>query len=161
MRRLILLCFLLLPLTGTSQPAAHSFTRPGADGEPVTFQVGQHPRPALLLFWATWCPYCARLMPELQKVRDQVPVAELDILAIHVFDEEGDPVAYLERHGYGFTLVRDGDAVAKAYGVKGTPGLFLLDTDGTVLYQRISGAKPQAVSRAILKVLGHAESPSG
>ncbi|MCP5091039.1 MAG: redoxin domain-containing protein, partial [Gammaproteobacteria bacterium] len=26
-------------------------------------------QPVILLFWATWCPYCKALMPHLQSIR--------------------------------------------------------------------------------------------
>ena len=68
-----------------------------ADGEIVRLSEEVKEQPAILFFWATWCPYCKALMPHLQSVRleygDQVK-----ILAIN-FREDGDPVAFIKNAG--------------------------------------------------------------
>ena len=43
--------------------------------------------------------------------------------------EDTDPVAFIDNAGYDFTLLLDGDAVAKNYGIFGTPGLFVIDAN--------------------------------
>jgi thiol-disulfide isomerase/thioredoxin len=146
---------LLLPLAavGDVLQRAPSFVLPGAGEQPVVFQSGSSETPTLILFWATWCPYCAALMPELQKVRKAYSEEQLRIIAVHVFDEEGDPVAHLKSRGFDFTLARDGDEVAAEYGVRGTPGLFLADRNGVVAYTRISGSKPEMVREALVKAM--------
>ena len=68
-------------------------------------------------------------------------------------DEDGDPVAELRERGQTFTLVRDGDAIAALYGVKGTPGLFLVSRDGEIVYKRISGDAPEKVETALREKL--------
>jgi thiol-disulfide isomerase/thioredoxin len=98
-----------------------------ADGEIVRLSEEVKEQPAILFFWATWCPYCKALMPHLQSVRleygDQVK-----ILAIN-FREDGDPVAFIKNAGYDFTVLPDGDEVAALYGVYGTPGVIIVDGD--------------------------------
>ena len=135
-----------------NQPAP-AWTGSGADGREIRFDPQRMQRPALLLFWATWCPYCKALMPYLQKVSDAAGPARLDVYAIDIKDEDGDPVAELRERGNTFTLVREGDAIADHYGVKGTPGLFLVDRDGTIVYKRISGDKPETVEVALREKL--------
>jgi thioredoxin-related protein len=45
--------------------------------------------------------------------------------------------------------VRDGDAIAEQYGVKGTPGLFLVDAKGNIVYKRSGGDAPEKVEAAL------------
>src|SRR5262249_23097690 len=125
----------------------------GAHGEPIRFDPQHRTRPALLLFWATWCPYCKALMPYLQKVYDAAGKRKLDVYAID-FKDDGDPVAELRERKQTFTLVRDGDAIAELYGVKGTPGLFLVDTQGNIVYKRNGGDAPEQVEAALREKLG-------
>jgi thiol-disulfide isomerase/thioredoxin len=140
--------------TAAAQQPAIAWQGHGADGREIRFDPQHLQRPALLLFWATWCPYCKALMPYLQKVYDAAGPAKLDVYAIDIKDEDGDPVAELRERGNTFTLVRDGDAIADLYGVKGTPGLFLVDRDGTIIYRRISGDAPEKVEVALREKLG-------
>jgi DsbE subfamily thiol:disulfide oxidoreductase len=125
----------------------------GADGQAIHFDPQHMQRPALLLFWATWCPYCKALMPYLQKVYDAAGKDKLDVYAIDFKDEDGDPVAELKERGNTFTLVRDGDAIAALYGVKGTPGLFLVGRSGEIIYKRNGGDAPEKVEAALREKL--------
>jgi hypothetical protein len=92
-------------------------------------------------------------MPHLQKVLDAAGKERLDVYAIDIKDD-GDPVAELRERGQTFTLVRDGDAIADLYGIKGTPGLLLVDRSGAIAYRRVGGDAPEAVEGELRKRLG-------
>ena len=156
MRRIKVLFGLLLLISASAAPAqpAIPWDGKGADGAAIHFDPAHLQRPALLLFWATWCPYCKALMPYLQKVYDAAGRDKLDVYAIDFKDEDGDPVAELRERGNTFTLVRDGDPIAALYGVKGTPGLFLVGTNGEVIYRRSGGDAPEKVEAALREKLG-------
>ena len=156
MRRLIVLFALsVFPLLASAQtpPRAIAFDGVGADGRAIRFDPERLQRPAILLFWATWCPYCKALMPHVQAVRDAAGAAQLDVYAIDIKDD-GDPAAELRERGQTFTLVRDGDAIAERYGITGTPGLLLVDRGGAIVYRRVGGDAPEAVEAALRRQLG-------
>jgi|SRR5579883_279785 thiol-disulfide isomerase/thioredoxin len=146
----LLLCF---AASLGAQERAIAWQGSGADGRRIDFDPQHLRRPALLLFWATWCPYCEALMPHLQKVYDAAGHDRLDVYAIDIKDD-GDPVAALRERKLGFTLVRDGDPIAARYGVTGTPGLFLVDVHGDIVYRRRGGDAPEAVAAALREKLG-------
>ncbi len=148
---LSLLCLSSLPVLAAQR--APAWSGKGAQGQTIRFDPQHLQRPALLLFWATWCPYCEALMPYLQHVYDAAGRNKLDVYAIDIKDD-GDPLATLRERKLTFTLVRDGDAIADEYGVKGTPGLFLVDTKGNIVYQRSGGDAPQKVEAALRAKLG-------
>ena len=126
----------------------------GADGKVIRFDPAKRERPAILLFWATWCPYCKALMPFVQKVLDAAGSDRLDVYAIDIKeDDDADPVAELRDRHLTFTLVRDGDAIAEHYGVKGTPGLFLVDAHGQIIYKRVGGDAPDKVEAVLREKL--------
>lgn len=155
MRILAGLLLLVLTVGVRAQQPAAAWEGKAADGATIRFDPAHLKRPALLLFWATWCPYCKALMPYLQKVYDAAGRDRLDVYAIDFKeDEDADPAAELRERGNTFTLVRDGDAIAALYGVKGTPGLFLVATDGTVIYKRSGGDAPEKVEAALREKLG-------
>jgi len=149
---LVLACLLATP--AVAQDKAIAWQGKGANGETIDFQPQALRRPAVLLFWATWCPYCKALMPYLQHVYDAAGKDKLDVYAIDFKDEDGDPVAELRERKQTFTLVRDGDPIAALYGVKGTPGLFLVDAKGNIVYKRNGGDAPEKVEAALREKLG-------
>ncbi|MEM9532870.1 MAG: TlpA disulfide reductase family protein [Pseudomonadota bacterium] len=122
---------LLLALIGVAgplaaQPAvAPAFTVTGAAGQEIQFP-GELEQPTVLLIWATWCPYCKGLMPHLQSLVDEYGSEGIRVIAVSAFEQEGDPVAYVAKQGYQFQVVEQGEAIAKKYGVKGVPGVFLV-----------------------------------
>jgi cytochrome c biogenesis protein CcmG/thiol:disulfide interchange protein DsbE len=147
----LLLCLAALP--APAQERALAWQGKGADGQDIRFDPQHRQRPAILLFWATWCPYCKALMPYLQKVYDAAGKDKLDVYAIDIKDD-GDPVAELRERKQTFTLVRDGDAIADQYGVKGTPGLLLVNAKGDIVYKRTGGDAPEKVELALREKLG-------
>lgn len=130
----VCLCCLVLLFSGNAakadRPVAPDFTLADVDGRPVRLAEVATRQVTVLFFWATWCPYCGALMPHLQSIRLEYGDA-VEILAIDVFDD-GDPASFLDKQGYDFLLLPDGDEVAASYGVTGTPGVFVLDRDRVV-----------------------------
>ena len=124
----------------TDQPRSPSWTLADAAGNEVSFPEENQPT-TILLFWATWCPYCRSLMPHLQSILDEHGDG-IRVLAVNVFEDD-DPVAYMKERGYQFTLLPEGDEVAAEYGVRGTPGLFLVDSEGRIAWQ-LSDVPPPA-----------------
>jgi thiol-disulfide isomerase/thioredoxin len=129
-------------------------TSPQMDWTPPDFEISEpdgnifnYPesleRPTIILFWATWCPYCKALMPHLQSIIDEYP-GRVQVLALN-FKDDDDPARYLEERGYDFRLILHSEEVAQSWGVKGTPGLFLANSAGRVLFSR--GAIPAEAYR--------------
>jgi thiol-disulfide isomerase/thioredoxin len=107
------------------------------DADGVTFHYPQDlDGPTIVLFWATWCPYCKALMPHLQSIVDEY-AGTIKVLAPD-FRDDGNPAEVLAELGYDFRLFPASDAVADAWGVKGTPGLFLADASGRVVFSNFS-----------------------
>ncbi|MFK8018958.1 MAG: TlpA family protein disulfide reductase [Pseudomonadales bacterium] len=98
-------------------------------------------QPKLVMFWATWCPYCKRMFPTIKNVHAQYSEQGLKVVAVN-FRDKGDTVAYAHRHGLSFDIVLNGDQLAKEVGVLGTPTVFLLDSNNEVQY-RTSNSDPE------------------
>ena len=124
------------------------------DWQPPSFEITtaagdtfQYPRdlegPTIVLFWATWCPYCKALMPHLQSILDEYG-DQVSVLALN-FKDDDDPAAFLAERGFNFRLILHSEKVAESWGVKGTPGLFLTDSAGRVVFSR--GAIPKEAYR--------------
>ena len=104
-----------------------------ANGKTISFPDHASGRPALVLFWATWCPYCKALMPHIQSILDEFPDSGLTVYAIS-FKDDGDPAAVIGKQGFNFITLVQGDEAAQDYGIKSTPGVFLVDGTGNVRF---------------------------
>jgi len=98
----------------------------------------------IYLFWASWCPYCKALMPHLQSIQIEYG-DDVRIYALNIRDDE-DPVSFMQEYGYDFILLPDADAVMEPYGVRSTPGVFLVDQHGLLrfnLYEMLFADSPE------------------
>jgi thiol-disulfide isomerase/thioredoxin len=141
----ILLAILAVPVRAESGIGEQAPRFDLADSEGQQFHFpGQLTGPTIVLFWATWCPYCKALMPHLQSIVEEYDGA-IEVLALN-FRDDGDPQQYLAEMGYDFRLFPSADVVAAAWGVKTTPGLFLVDVSGRVVFSNFAIA-PAAYAR--------------
>jgi thiol-disulfide isomerase/thioredoxin len=94
-------------------------------------------KPAVVVFWATWCGYCRAFMPYLKGIQSDYAAHGVKIVAINA-NEDGvdDPRGYVRGLGFVPIAVADGDAIATAYGIQYIPGLLIVDGDGIVAYRR-------------------------
>lgn len=96
-------------------------------------------KPLLMLFWATWCPYCRSLMPGIQEIHEKYAAEGLVVLAMNI-REDADPVAHMRERGFTFALVPEADGVAKRFGVPGTPTTLFVDPEGRLVYRTHASA---------------------
>ena len=89
-------------------------------------------QPVILVFWATWCPYCKKLLPGMQKLHEKYADKGLKIIAVNI-KEDWKPHVYWRNHEYTFDAALEGDEVAKIYGVRGTPSIVFIEPSGKVL----------------------------
>lgn len=92
-------------------------------------------KPLVIHFWATWCPYCKKLQPGLDKLYKKYHTQGLELIAISFREDQGAmPQALLDARGHSFNTLVDGDHVAlKLFGVKGTPATVFISRDGNIL----------------------------
>lgn len=145
MHKPIVLTFVFLCLSSASLRSHGSETieQPNFDWQPPEFVAMtaagtpfNYPAdlqgPTIVLFWASWCPFCKALMPHLQSIIDEYNY-EVRVLALNI-REDKNPVEFLEEYGYQFLLIPEADEIAKSWGVKSTPGLYLADQSGRVVF---------------------------
>jgi thiol-disulfide isomerase/thioredoxin len=150
--RVLLCCLALSVAPALAAPVAPAFSLAQPDGERIEFPAASAGKPSIVLFWATWCPYCERLMPHVQRVYDDYRARGVRWYAITI-REDGDPAATLRERRQDPTLLLDGDAVAARWGVFGTPALFVIDGRGRAVYAGPEGkdyAAEEARVRAAL-----------
>ena len=141
LRAALMLLFLALSASAAAEKAiSPDWTLPDIDGETVRLSDAVSERPVVLLFWATWCPFCKALMPHLQSIGIEYGDS-VDILALH-FRDDGDPVAFVRGRGYDFRLLPEAGSVAELYGVHSTPGVVIVDGERMIRFNLYDLPRP-------------------
>lgn len=98
----------------------------------------------VLVFWATWCPHCTNLIPELQKIYFPESKEKLEIVAVSLDESPQDLESFLDQGNYPWINVCDykkwKGEIVQHYDIYATPTMFLLFSDQTIL------AKPMTFS---------------
>jgi thiol-disulfide isomerase/thioredoxin len=87
----------------------------------------------ILDFWATWCGPCIRAMPDLQKLHDKFKSRGVELFGVNAW-EESNAAAYMKQRGFNYTLLLEGEEVAKLYNVSTLPSMYIIGVDGKIIY---------------------------
>lgn len=154
-----LCCLIFLTLAGAqSLPAldigdnAPNWVLKNAAGVDTDYYRDSANQVTVLIYWATWCPYCKSLMPHLQNVADRYRDQPVRFYAMNI-NETGDPVKHLQENGFSFELIQNADTTMEPYGVRGTPSVFVVDQNHKIVYRRIPDTADQAVEDAVQQAL--------
>lgn len=147
MRRLILLSILglaasLAQAVDQGEPAP-AWTAFDFSGNEVSFPAVIEGKPTVMVFWATWCPYCNAFMPNLGRIQKDYGEDKINVIAINAKERGiGDPAAYVAKLDFQVIGVAEGDAIADNYLVKFIPGLMIVDGEGNLAWKRASTDLP-------------------
>jgi thiol-disulfide isomerase/thioredoxin len=107
-------------------------------GEETTLLAVADGKPLVINFWATWCPYCVREMPDLQKVADdyegRVSFAFVDCVDGRREYEEST-AEWLAQNGYEeLPVYYDSNREASiAFAARSLPTTVVVAADGEIL----------------------------
>jgi thiol-disulfide isomerase/thioredoxin len=88
-------------------------------------------RPAVVHFWASWCPVCELEQGMVDALADEVPMITIAMQS-GTMSEVRD---YLARQEVDYPVVNDEQGTLSArYGVKAVPASFVLDSEGRVRF---------------------------
>jgi len=128
------------------------------DGRPVV-PADLQGKPALIEFWATWCPPCRSTLAWLDRLR-QDRQDGISVLAIAVESEEPAVRALLDDLGVGFRTAMGTPDESRAFGnVITIPTLFLFDADGRVV--EVFYGAPDDLHERVESALRELEARSG
>ena len=107
------------------------------DGGAVSFPAISAGKPAVLVFWATWCPYCVAFMPFAKAIQADYAAHGVQIVTFNAKERGiGDPKAYVDALQFPLVAVAEADQIAEDYAVKFIPGLMVVDGNGVIAYRR-------------------------
>ncbi|HWE43010.1 MAG TPA: TlpA disulfide reductase family protein [Gemmatimonadaceae bacterium] len=138
-----------LPL-GTQAPEVRVQT---IDGKPVWLSSQYGKGPVLIEFWATWCPNCKALEPQIAAAaRKYGGKIALVGVAVGVNQSAALVKAYSTKHALPLTVLydKDGEAADK-FDVPATSHIVILNRDGRVVYTGVGS--DQDIDAAIRRAL--------
>jgi len=119
------------PLVGQQAPDFTLLTLSGQEQNMTQFRNDQ---PAVIFFWATWCPHCRKQLKELAQQRDDIEQRGIMIILVDVGESLQDVRNYIQAHRIPFDIFLDEDAVvAEEYHLIGVPTFFLLNRNGIIV----------------------------
>ncbi len=130
-----------------------SVTIQDLDGHPVNLGAMIGKKPLLVEFWATWCPLCAALMPQLDSAyarhKDKVTFVSV---AVAVNESPASVKRHLTREPHPFLFLWDANGSAvRAFQAPSTSYVVLLDASGKVVYTGLG--EDQNIEAALRKVV--------
>lgn len=116
------------------QASWSDFTLKRIDGRPVSLKPLLGKNPVLLVFWATWCPYCNADIPKI-KALHAVSSDRVEILALDFKESREKVSAFVRAKEIPYTVLLDPQGkVARRYGIVGVPTYILITREGRVAY---------------------------
>ena len=91
-------------------------------------------QPALVHFWAVWCPICKLEQDSIDRLSREFKVITVAMQS----GSEADINTYLREHGLSFAAIADPyGEIATAWGVRGVPASFVIDSDGRIRFASV------------------------
>ena len=115
-------------------------------------------KPVVMNFWATWCGYCKKEMPDFQEVYEEYK-DKVEFLFINSTDGSRETrekaETYLQEQGYTIPAFYDEDLDAVyTYSVNSLPTTMLLDKQGRVAAYAPGLVEKEALASALDALLG-------
>jgi cytochrome c biogenesis protein CcmG, thiol:disulfide interchange protein DsbE len=122
------------PADGRAAPALPSERLSGSQATLASLLAGARGRPALVVFWASWCTSCAQEASALESFY-RSPAGRGRMVGVDWSDPiTGDARSFIRHYGWTFPVLRDQEGtVGNDYGLgSGLPDTFVLDARGRI-----------------------------
>ncbi len=109
----------------------------GVDGNGAEVRVSAyHGKVVVLSFWASWCGWCLKELPVLEKIQRVVGKDRIEVIAVNIDKDRGDYLKMKRQlRKFELTMARDENHTsADQYGANALPFLVMVDKDGLVAH---------------------------
>ena len=116
------------------------------DGKTLKFSDFAKGKYVVIDFWASWCPDCRKDMPEVIRMYNKWHEMGVEFLGVSFDTDKQKWTDYIAQSGVPYPQVSElkrmnQSEVAKAYGVRWIPSLYLIGPDGKVLASTVLSYK--------------------
>lgn len=110
--------------------AAPGFNVQTVEGNQVSLDDFRGKKPVLLVFWATWCGFCAQELGDMKKFTEKYQ-DKIQVLALTGGESREAVKNYIQKENVNFLMALDEKKdVWNKYSIRGTPSHFLIDKNG-------------------------------
>ncbi len=96
----------------------------------------------MLIFWASWCPHCVQMIPEIKKLYDNQNKKNIEVLAISLDKELGEWKKAVDKHQLKWINSCDTKSwtskIVSDYNIYATPTIILLDKNRKIISKPIA-----------------------
>lgn len=105
-------------------------------------------RPAVVNFWASWCPPCREEAPVLEQ--GWRTNQEVRFIGINMQDVTDDAKEFIDEFGVSYPNVRDGgDSVARRWETRALPETFFLDRGGRIVVHVVGAISERRLAQGL------------
>ena len=118
------------PLVGKQ---ALDFTLKTLSGQTMSLNQYRQGSPAIIFFWATWCPHCRDELKVLSRQSEDLQRRGIKILLVDIEESPRQIHALIDKYHFPFEVFLDEQsAISDQYSIVGVPTLFFINKDGVV-----------------------------
>jgi len=115
------------------QPAP-DFTLETLKGQTISMAQARNGRPAMIFFWATWCPHCRTQLRELALHRGRIETNGIAMVLVDVGEKPREVRNFVHANHIPFDVFLDRDAAtAREYRIVGVPTFFFVNAEGSIV----------------------------
>ncbi|MBX3395076.1 MAG: TlpA family protein disulfide reductase [Phycisphaerae bacterium] len=117
---------------------APAFRLTAGDGKVVSL-ADMKGRVVVLSFWASWCGWCKKSMPEIQKLHEEFKGQAVDVIGVNCSERDKSMAQaknVIDQGKFTFPVYFGQDDAARLFGVTSFPTLFVLGPDGKIIHKQ-------------------------
>jgi peroxiredoxin len=135
---------------------APDFAAPNLEGGGTVELSKYRGKVVYLDFWASWCAPCLKAIPEIERIRSEMPADAFQVVAVNLDQKTKKALRFLEKHPVGYPSASDPKGrLPDQFGLETMPTSYLIDANGVIRYvhpgfKKGDGSKLRDEIRALL-----------
>lgn len=136
-----------------SNSQAPDFSLQDVEGNQITLSSYQGQKPVMLVFWATWCSFCAQELEDLKEFTERHK-EDVQVIAVPSGEVKRTVEEYIAEKDINFLMLLDETKqVWNEYGVRGTPSHFLINKEGKIFVKKPGLSTLEDLEKMLLMII--------